>query len=475
LACDGLKIHHVLRILEMSMRSWFPVEGKTFIVLGLARSGLATLKWLLARGASVIAVDDDLTRVAEARNLGAQSLGNLVENPGVLLWDRVAAVVQSPGVPLWLPAPHPLTLQARQRGVPIIGDGDLFRLTHPEARFAGITGTNGKSTTTALTGHILKACGLDCQVGGNIGTPMLDLPSADIYVLELSSYQLDLFGPLDLHVAAWLNIAPDHLDRHGSVEGYVAAKKRLFNENDQKQTIIIGVDDPFSEAVWREISAHQSAIPVSVKRYLDAGIYSQEGWLMDGSERVLDRVLLPTLKGTHNFQNAAVAYGICRALGVAKTDIARAMTTFPGLSHRQEWVRTVNGIDFINDSKGTNADATARALATYDQIYWIAGGKAKRGGIDSLSSYFPKIAHTFLIGEAQDQFAATLEGRAPYTKSGTIEQAVADSYRRALADAFANPVVLLSPACASFDQFQDFEHRGKVFCQLVQALEREVC
>jgi UDP-N-acetylmuramoylalanine--D-glutamate ligase len=449
----------------MVMSSWFPVAGKTYVVLGLARSGLSAVKWLLGQGAFVIAADDNPEKVAEAEALGAKAFSSTIQ------WNQVAALVQSPGVPLWLPTPHPITAQARSNQIPIIGDGDIFRLAHPESRFVGITGTNGKSTSTALIGHILKTCGVDCQVGGNIGIPMLDMPHAETYVLELSSYQLELSVGLDLHVVGWLNISPDHLDRHGSLEKYVEAKKRLFHTNQVKQTAVIGVDDEWSESVWREISTIQSAIPVSMNRPLDDGICLKDGWLMDGSERVLNVTLLPTLKGTHNFQNAAIAYAVCRALGLKMVDIVNAMTTFPGLAHRQEWVRTVNGISFVNDSKGTNADATAKALATYDKIYWIAGGKAKSDGIDSLSSYFPKIVHTFLIGEAQDQFAQTLEGKVPYTKSGTMEQAVMDSCRLAKSNALSDSIILLSPACASFDQFQDFEHRGKVFCQLVQSLE----
>lgn len=447
----------------MPVRSWFPVTGKTYVVLGLARSGLATVKWLLARGASVIARDDNPAKVAEAQKLGAKT-------PPTISWDQVSALIQSPGIPLWFPTPHPVTQEARKNGVPIIGDGDLLRAAHPESRFVGITGTNGKSTTTALIGHILRTCGVDCQVGGNIGVPMLDLLPAETYVLELSSYQLDLSEGLDLDVVAWLNISPDHLDQHGTLENYIAAKKRIFKTQGQMQTAIIGVDDAASEAVWREISAIQPAVPVSVIRDLDGGIYPQENWLMDGAEPVLDVTLLPTLKGIHNFQNVAVAYGVCKALGLGRAEIAKAIQAFPGLAHRQEWVRTLEGIRFINDSKGTNADATAKALAAFDQIYWIAGGKAKSDGIKSLSSYFSKIVHTFLIGDAQEQFAATLEGNVPYTKSGTMEKAVTEAYHLALGDALSNAVVLLSPACASFDQFQDFEHRGSVFCQLVQSL-----
>jgi UDP-N-acetylmuramoylalanine--D-glutamate ligase len=444
--------------------SWFPVEGKTYVVLGLARSGIATVKWLLARGAFVIAFDDNSDKIAAAQKLGAII-------PLTIPWDEVTALIQSPGIPLTFPAPHALTQQAREKGVPIIGDGDLLRAAYPDARFVGITGTNGKSTTTALIGHILKNCGVDCQVGGNIGTPMLDLPPAQTYVLELSSYQLDLAENLNLHVVGWLNISPDHLERHGSLENYIAAKKQIFKAQGLTQTAIMGIDDAASAAVWREIAAIQPTVAVSMTQDLGEGIYLQENWLMYGSDQVLDVSILPTLKGTHNFQNVAIAYGICKALGLEKSDIVKAIQTFPGLAHRQEYVKEFKNIQFINDSKGTNADATAKALATFDKIYWIAGGKAKSDGIESLSSYFPKIVHTFIIGEAQEQFAHTLEGRVPYTKSGTMEQAVTESYQLAVTKGMPNSVILLSPACASFDQFEDFEHRGNVFRQLVQSLE----
>lgn len=449
----------------MVVSTWYPVTGKTYVVLGLARSGLSAVKWLKARGARVLVADDDSNKVTEAVASGGEALTTSIP------WETVSAVVQSPGIPLWKPTPHPITSEARIHNVAIIGDGDLFRLAHPNATFVGITGTNGKSTTTALIGHVLKECGVDCQIGGNIGTPMLDLPEAHTYVIELSSYQLDLSDSLNLHVAAWLNISPDHLDRHGSLENYVEAKKKLFKTSDDTQTAIIGVDDVFSESVWREISGQKSVTPVSINKSLEGGIYVEDGWLVDRGQQVLDLSSLPTLKGRHNFQNVAIAYGVCCALGLGKLEISQAFKTFPGLAHRQEFVRSIKGIAFINDSKGTNADATAKALATFDRIYWIAGGKAKEEGIDSLLPYFPKIVHTFLIGDAQERFANTLENQVPFTKSGTLEQAVADSYRLALSDSFANSVILLSPACASFDQFQDFEHRGKVFCQLVQSLE----
>lgn len=449
-------------------KDWFPVEGKTYIVLGLARSGLAAVRWLLARKANVIAIDDDAHKVDDAEKLGAQR-----GMPASIAWDKITAVVQSPGVPLWLPNPHPVTIEARQASIPIIGDMDLFCLAHPQAQLIGITGTNGKSTTTALVGHILENCGVDCQVGGNIGLPVLNLKDAGTYVIELSSYQLDLSQSLNMPIVGWLNISSDHLDRHGSLERYVLAKKRLFHSRPHTQTIIIGIDDEVSEGIWREVAKEQKTLPVSTERPLGEGICIQGGWLVDRGEPVLDVGVLPTLKGIHNYQNVSVAYGVCRALNLPKNDIVKALQTFPGLAHRQERVKVVKGICFINDSKGTNAQATAKALAAFDCIYWIAGGQAKSDGIDSLSSYFSKIVHAFLIGQAQDRFAATLEGKVPYTKSGTLEQAVLEAYRLASLQTVSNPIVLLSPACASWDQFQDFEHRGEVFCQLVQKLGEE--
>jgi UDP-N-acetylmuramoylalanine--D-glutamate ligase len=374
------------KVYDMKTPSWYPVAGKTYVVLGLARSGFSTVKWLLQNGARVIAIDDNASKVEEAVRLGASRASSSIP------WSQVAALVQSPGVPLWFPVPHPVTLEARAHNVPIIG-------------------------------------------------------------------------------AVWLNISPDHLDRHGSMENYGAAKKRIFKTNQEQQIAIIGVDDALSESVWREISAHQTTVPVSIKRSFEQGIFVEAEWLMDGGERVLDVTLLSNLKGAHNYQNVAIAYGVCKSMGLDKVDIAHAIGTFPGLAHRQEWVRTINGISFVNDSKGTNADATAKALAVYDKIYWIAGGQAKGDGIDSLASYFAKIVHTYLIGDAQAQFANTLEAKVPYTKCGTIDKAVREAYHMAVTDGFSNPVVLLSPACASWDQFEDFEHRGRTFCQLVQSLE----
>jgi UDP-N-acetylmuramoylalanine--D-glutamate ligase len=449
----------------MSLPAWFPVSGKTYVVLGLARSGLAAVRWLQVQGARVIAIDDNPEKVQQAERLGATA-------PDLIPWDQVAALVQSPGVPLWFPAPHPVTLETRQRGIPVIGDGDLLRLAHPTACFIGITGTNGKSTTTALVGHILKTCSIDCQVGGNIGVPMLDLPSAETYVLELSSFQLDVSDGMDLDVAAWINLTPDHLDRHGSLKNYVAAKKKIFQTRDhQKLTAIIGIDDEASEAAWKEISATHKTIPVTASRPLDQGISLKDSWLREDTQTMMDCRSLPTLMGIHNWQNAAIAYGICRTLGIAPNQISAAMQTFPGLAHRQEWVRTLGKVCFINDSKGTNAAATSKALATYDRIYWIAGGQAKSDGIEQLLAFSPRIVHAFLIGEAQDRFAATLERKTPYTKSGTLAQAVQQAYQLARTDEGENPVVLLSPACASFDQFKDFEQRGDDFRQIVQNLE----
>lgn len=448
----------------MLVERWFPVEGKTYVVLGLGRSGFSTIRWLLARGACVIAIDDNTNLLIEAQKLGAQIACQIP-------WNQISAVVQSPGVPLWFPQPHPITQEARDHKIPIIGEGDLLRATYPEAQFVGITGTNGKSTTTALVGHILKECGRDYQIGGNIGIPMLDLLPASIYVLELSSYQLDLSPHLTLQIAAWLNVSPDHLDRHNSFENYLMAKKNIFQAG--TQTAVIAIDDEISREVKDEIAQYQKTIPVSISHSLKKGISLQGSWLQEDGEPVLNVNALTRLRGDHNLQNVAVAYGVCKALGLKQSEISEAIVTFPGLAHRQEWIATQQGVHFINDSKGTNAQATAKALAAFDQIYWIVGGKAKSEGITPLFPYFPKIIHAFLIGESQEVFAKVLEGKVPYTKSGTLEKALEASYKLALADGLKNPNILLSPACASFDQFRDFEHRGEVFRCCVQAIKNQ--
>jgi UDP-N-acetylmuramoylalanine--D-glutamate ligase len=396
-------------------------------------------------------------------------------------WQELSALVLSPGVPLTHPKPHAVVELANRHNCPIIGDVELLCRACPDARTIAITGTNGKSTTTTLIGHILREAGLKTEIGGNLGTPALALEPLGkdgIYVLELSSYQLDLLQTARFNVAVFLNVTPDHLDRHGDMAGYIAAKMHIFDRQQPDDVAVIAVDDVYMQGIrdWAWGIGGRRVVEVSNQHALPAGVYVHKGMLHDNSplmphaQSPMSLTQITSLTGRHNWQNAAAAYAAARACGIAPDVIYSAMQSFPGLRHRLQLVATINGVRFINDSKATNADAVSHALAPYETIYWIAGGKAKAGGIESLSRYFPTIKHAFLIGAAENEFAQTLEGKVPYTRSHTLESAVTQAAEHAFADGKKNAVVLLSPACASFDQFKSFEQRGDVFCDLVSAL-----
>ena len=455
--------------------------GKTVAVFGLARTGLGAVRALVAGGTNVIAWDDNST----ARDLGGQDGAQIMpwrEWP----WEEIAALVLSPGVPLTHPRPHGVVDHAGRAGVPVIGDVELFAREiradpgRPgKAPVIAITGTNGKSTTTALVGHILAACGFDAQVGGNIGTSVLELspPSAKtVYVLEMSSFQIDLAPGLAADVGVLSNLSPDHIDRHGSMENYAAIKARLMRQTAQDGQVLIGVDDAPSSAIFTRLSAAggAQAHPVSVGKVLGRGIFVVDGALYDATGpravKVMNMADAPRLPGAHNWQNAALAFGAVRPFVSDSKAIVAAIKSFPGLAHRMEAVGHIGKTAFINDSKATNADATARALAVYPDIFWIAGGKPKDGGIESLSEFFPRIRKAYLIGEAAPAFARTLDGKAPYAMSGTLDAAVTSAAADAAASNAPAPVVLLSPACASYDQFRDFEQRGDAFRAAVARL-----
>jgi UDP-N-acetylmuramoylalanine--D-glutamate ligase len=425
-------------------------------VFGLGKAGEAAVAALKAGGATVWTGDDKMP-------------DSIKSWP----WDKLKALILSPGVPLTHPAPHTVVKLANKHRVPIIGDIELLFRACSDARIVAITGTNGKSTTTTLIGHILKSCGMICEVGGNLGTPALALAPLGkdgTYVLELSSYQLDLVKTTRFTIAVWLNISPDHIDRHGSLEGYVRAKERLFARQQAGDTAIVSIDDEHSNRIADMLKyvKKQTVVDISVQKKTE-GIYVEKGILHDGKHR-FDLNPIVTLIGTHNWQNAASAYAAAKACGLAPDAIYAAMKNFAGLRHRLQLVATIGGVRFINDSKATNADATSNALAPYEHIYWIAGGKPKEGGIASLAKYFPKIAHAFLIGEAENQFAETLKGHASYTLCGTLKSAVEKAAAMAFSEKKKNAVVLLSPACASFDQFKNFEERGDMFCDLIEEL-----
>ena len=450
------------------------LAGRTVAVMGLGQSGLPAARALAAGGAEVWAWDDDADRRAMAGEAGVV----LVDLRAVDL-KALDALIWSPGIPHRHPVVHPVAAGARAAGAPIVCDVALLLQARPDARFVGVTGTNGKSTTTALIGHILSAVDPEVAVGGNLGTGTLALPvvpPGGTYVLELSSYQLELVPEPRFAVSVLLNISPDHLNRHGGLAGYIAAKTRVFDNQEGSATAVIGVDDDASREVFNTLSAHdeQSVVPISGARAVPGGIYAQQGWLVDDTAGDAQRVValdkLASLPGAHNAQNAAGAYAAARALGVSSDIIVERIASYSGLPHRQETVARIGDVVFVNDSKATNAAATARALASYQSVYWIAGGQAKEGGLDALTPHVSHVRHAYLIGEAASLFAALLAGRVPVTLSGDLASAVAEAAAQARQDADENAVVLLSPACASFDQFANFAARGEAFREAVAAL-----
>jgi UDP-N-acetylmuramoylalanine--D-glutamate ligase len=451
--------------------------GRTLAVFGLGASGLATCRALKAGGAELVAFDDEPRKLAEA-----QSAGFAVADLRRLDWSRVAALVLTPGVPLTHPAPHWSVGIARNAAVEVIGDIELYcrqrRAVAPDAPFIAITGTNGKSTTTALVAHVLAAAGYGAERGGNIGTAILSLEPprrGHAHVIECSSYQIDLAPSLDPSVGILLNVSADHLDRHGTLRDYAAIKERLVAGVQPGGTPIVGVDDQWGQAAADRIErAGRPVVRVSVRRPLPDGLYLEAEQVMraaGGTARPVAHIGgIGSLRGLHNAQNAACAVGAALALGLSAQSIQAGLVSFPGLAHRMEQVGRQGNVLFVNDSKGTNADAAARALASFTDIFWIAGGKAKSGGITSLAGFFPRIRKAYLIGEAADEFAATLDGHVPHAVVGTLDRAVALAAGEAAAAGLAEPVVLLSPACASFDQYPNFEVRGTAFRDLVLTL-----
>jgi UDP-N-acetylmuramoylalanine--D-glutamate ligase len=443
-------------------------------VLGLGKSGLVAAQALAAGGAEVMAWDDG----AKSREAAAAQGVKIVDLATADL-GKMRSLVLSPGIPHTYPKPHPIVVRARAASAEIIGDIELLARTRPEATYLGITGTNGKSTTTSLIGHILKLAGGNVAVGGNLGTPALALAAlgkGDDYVLEMSSYQLELTSSVRFDTAVLLNITPDHLDRHGGMDGYVAAKKRIFRGQAAPAAAIIGVDDAICRDIHKELvrADTQVVVPISAERRVAGGVYVADGTLTDDTEGravpVLKVAGLMRLPGVHNWQNIAAAYAAVRHAGVAPEIATAGITSFPGLAHRQELIATIDGVRYVNDSKATNADAAAKALACYETVYWIAGGLAKEGGIASLAEYFPRIRHAFLIGQAASAFADTLGGAVPHRRCGELAAALSEADALARNERRPGAVVLLSPACASFDQFANFEARGEAFRRLVEVL-----
>lgn len=470
----------------IDMSAW---HGKTLAVMGLGKTGESTCAALLKGGAKVLAWDDSEVQREQFKH--QELLTDLYE----IDFGTVDALILSPGIPHNQPRPHPIAQRAIDSVIPIYCDIELFARAVKDIPYVGITGTNGKSTTTALIGHILNYYSAT-EIGGNIGKPVLSMKRSGVknYVLELSSYQLQRCPSLAPKVAVWLNITPDHLDRHGDLNGYINAKRNIFANHTTGSVAVIGVDDDHSVKVADSLEERSEwhVERVSVYDKLDNGYYVENGILYrivkatenesrgnedgfyDTPFMCTDLKTYPRLKGIHNWQNMACAFAACETMGLSAEQIEIAMRDFAGLPHRQYVVDIINGIPYINDSKATNADAASMALRSFKQIYWIAGGQPKKGGLNGLEDYVENIEHAFLIGEAQNEFAAWLSKHdVPYSLCGTLEAATIAAHEMAQGERGlpgGAPVVLLSPACASFDQFQSFEHRGDEFSRIVKDL-----
>ncbi len=454
---------------------------KKVAVFGLGKSGLIAAGALIKGGAEVVVFDDNEKSLAAAKSAGLKAM-----DLRMLDWSGIAALVLAPGVPLTHPKPHWSVALAHKAGVEVIGDIELFcrerarerEMSRVQCPLIAITGTNGKSTTTALIAHLLASAGRDVQMGGNIGVPVLGLEpfkQGRVYVLEVSSYQVDLAPSLHATVGVLLNISEDHLDRHGSMENYAALKMLVPAGVEPRGTAVIAVDDGYTaSAAERVARAGKTLVRVSTRQPLRDGYYAEGSSILHAQHGkaypAAQLAGIASLRGSHNAQNAACAVAACVALGVDLPAIQTGLLSFPGLAHRMQPIARKGRVLFVNDSKATNADSAARALASFHDIFWIAGGREKTGGIVSLAQYFPHIAKAYLIGEAAKDFGATLDGKVPYEIAEELPAAVDAAARDAAASKAREPVVLLSPACASFDQYPNFEVRGKAFTDLVLAL-----
>src|SRR5260370_1073961 len=453
------------------------LAGKKVAVFGLGGSGTVAAHALSAGGAAVLGWDASQDRIADAA-----STGIAVKDPRELDWSKIGALGRATGVTLTHPAPDWSVGLARAAAVEVIGDIELFcgeRRAHaPQAPFVAVTGTNGKSTTTALIAHVCAQAGFDTQLGGTLGTAVLSLAPPQlgrVHVIECSSFQIDLATSLDPSIGILINLTEDHLDRHGTMDNYAAVKERLIAGVPPDGTAIVGVDDNRCQAIAdRAARSGRRVVRVSVRHPLAYGIYLDAERIVEATGGTAQEVAhlgnIGPLRGRHNAQNAACAVAAALALGIDRRIIQAGLRSFPGLAHRMEEVGRNGRVLFIHDSKSPNADSAAQALACFGDIFWIAGGKPKTGGIEQLSGYFPRIRKAYLICAPEKEFAQTLDRRVEHVTAGTLDRAVEEAARDAAASTYDHPVVLLSPACASYDQFKNFQARGAAFRKLVQGV-----
>lgn len=459
-------------------------RDKPVLVFGMGITGLSVIKALKKAGANIVAGDDQPDSIEKLEKLGVEILKSDETD-----FSRFAFLLLSPGVPLTHPEPHPVVKKAKQAGLEVFGDIELWHRAGHKCKTIGITGTNGKSTTTSLIHHILKECGVDTVFGGNIGNPVFDMktPGKDGYaVLELSSFQIDLCSTFRPDVAVLLNLSSDHLDRHGSMENYASAKERLMEVTEEEGEYfgIIDIDDEFTQKICERTkeTGKRRVTATSTLKMPEKGIYVHDNIMIDNTGSAQKEVgslkEIKSLKGVHNHQNAACAYAVAKNIGLETEQIFGAIETYPGLQHRQYLVRVINGVAYVNDSKATNAAASAMALSCRNNIYWIVGGRKKESGLEGLQGFTNNIKHAFLIGESSDEFAKWFETYGvDFTRCFTLENAVMKAHDMAQ-DNRGQPggagYVMLSPACASFDQYRNFEDRGKHFTELIENLTEEV-
>lgn len=452
-----------------------------FIVYGLGISGISTLKYLVKNNYQVIATDDNQASIDNCKSKFAEFSDN--KNLQFTASDKIdqfcnsqTKIIFAPGIPLYHPVQHKIIEIVKKSGAKLMCDVELFFLMNSKKDFLGITGTNGKSTTTALCGFIFDELKLSAKIGGNIGVPCFDLPQVDTYIFETSSYQLDLIDETHFKTAALTNITPDHIDRHGSFEEYVKAKKRIFKNQNENDFAIIEVDNEESKKVYDEFKNDKNFKPkliaISTKKIVEGGVSILDGILyntINSNEKFsLSGIIL---KGEHNMQNIAIAFAtvfcyiVSKKINISQNAIVDAIKKFKGLRHRMQFLGNVDGVNFINDSKATNAESTENALKSYENIFWILGGRQKEGGIEILDKYFSRISKAYLIGEASENFAQFLEkNNVNFEKCGDLKTAFNKSFLDAKNSSLKEKNILLSPACASFDQFKNFEERGDQFC-----------
>lgn len=449
---------------------WSIFKNKKFAFLGMGLTGLSTALALKKQGIQVVVWDDN-----EKERLQAAQKGLDVTPLTYQRLQTIDLLIVSPGIPLFYPKPHPIIELARSLNLSISGDLDLFYKLYNKATFIGITGTNGKSTTTALLTHILKQAKQNVISGGNIGIPVFDLSPCTkdlICVLEVSSYQLDSNPFIHFDLSILLNITPDHLDRHGNFDNYVASKKKILKPRHAHFKAIIGQEDPTCKRIYRQLKNDINIIPLCPKNS-QTFYYLDHSFLCENNQIITDLSHHLYLKGTHNWQNIFAAYIAARQFNIPSEEIIKHIFSFKGLEHRQELILNYKNITFINDSKATNVTATLKALSAYKNIYWIVGGRLKQDDdYDGFTLYLSHIQKAYLIGESSDFFAALFSNKLPYKKTYLLEKAISQAYNDA-SQSSKPAIILLSPACASWDQFKNFEERGHFFRQFIHTLLKE--